>query len=172
MAPSSTQAISSTSTNQASYAITSCRPCYLCCLRARYPASVCPCSGPAAWDPVGTSQHGSARPRYPWRTHCSPYTGTCLPGQPGQRSRSAMCLVETKTTTSDHYSMHKWMNGVMKWMVFYATILHLWGYARSATTWANEFVMNHALGAGLIIRPVDQQSTMLPLCYGRPLLYA
>ena len=38
------------------------------------------------------------------------------------------------------------------------------------TTWANEpnFVMNHALGAGLIARPVDQQSIALPLYHGCP----
>ena len=29
--------------------------------------------------------------------------------------------------------------------------------------------MNHAPGAGLIARPVDQQSSVLPLCYGCPL---
>ena len=28
------------------------------------------------------------------------------------------------------------------------------------------FVMNHAPGAGSIARPVDQQSSTLPLCYG------
>ena len=36
------------------------------------------------------------------------------------------------------------------------------------TTWTNEmdFGMNHALGAGLITRPVDLQSSTLLLCYG------
>ena len=32
------------------------------------------------------------------------------------------------------------------------------------------FVMNHAPGAGSIAQPVDQQSSVLPLCYGRLLL--
>ena len=38
----------------------------------------------------------------------------------------------------------------------------------SGTTWANEmnFVMKHAPSAGLIGGPVDQQSSMLRLCYG------
>ena len=36
----------------------------------------------------------------------------------------------------------------------------LYGYTGLGTTWANDmnFVMNHALGAGLIARTVDQQS--------------
>ena len=33
------------------------------------------------------------------------------------------------------------------------------------------FVMNHAPGAGSIARPVDQQSSTLPLYHGRPLYY-
>ena len=35
------------------------------------------------------------------------------------------------------------------------------------TTWANEMnlVVKHAPGAGLIARPVDQQSNALPLCH-------
>ena len=43
------------------------------------------------------------------------------------------------------------------------------GYTWPGTTWANEmnFVMNHASGAGFIARPVNQQSSALPLCYGR-----
>ena len=42
----------------------------------------------------------------------------------------------------------------------------------AGANWANEmnFVMNHARGAGLITRPVDQQSSMLPLYHGYPLL--
>ena len=38
------------------------------------------------------------------------------------------------------------------------------------TTWANEmnFTMNHATCAGLIVQPVDLQSSVLPLCYGCP----
>ena len=42
----------------------------------------------------------------------------------------------------------------------------------AGATWANEmnFVMNHVPGAGSITQPaVDQQSSVLPLCYGRPL---
>ena len=36
-------------------------------------------------------------------------------------------------------------------------------------TWANEMnVMNHAAGVGSNVRPVDQQSSTLPLCYGCP----
>ena len=40
-------------------------------------------------------------------------------------------------------------------------------YTCLGTIWANEmnFVMNHAPGAGSIARPVDQQSSALPLCY-------
>ena len=30
------------------------------------------------------------------------------------------------------------------------------------------FVMNHALGAGSFIRPIDQQSKALPMYHGRP----
>ena len=43
----------------------------------------------------------------------------------------------------------------------------LLGYTGTGTTWpANEmnFVMNHALGAGLIAWPVDKQSSVLSLC--------
>ena len=41
------------------------------------------------------------------------------------------------------------------------------GYTAPETTWANEmnFIMNHAPGAGSIARPVDQQSSALPLSY-------
>ena len=48
-------------------------------------------------------------------------------------------------------------------MVFDAMILHLQGYTGPGTTWTNEknFVMNYAFGAGLITRPVDQQSSAL-----------
>ena len=48
----------------------------------------------------------------------------------------------------------------------------LQGYTGLGITWANEmiFVMNHAAGAGLIARPVDQQSSVLPLYHGCPLL--
>ena len=44
------------------------------------------------------------------------------------------------------------------------------GYTGSGTTWANEMylVMNHALGAGSIVRPVNQQSSALPLYHGCP----
>ena len=40
----------------------------------------------------------------------------------------------------------------------------------SRPTWVNEMniAMNHAPGAGSIARPVDQQSSALPLCYGCP----
>ena len=43
----------------------------------------------------------------------------------------------------------------------------LQGCTWPGTTWANEiyFVMNHALGAGSLARPVDQQSSTLPLGY-------
>ena len=46
----------------------------------------------------------------------------------------------------------------------------LQGYTGPWTNWANEMniVMNHAPGAGSIARPVDQQSSALPLCYGCP----
>ena len=44
-------------------------------------------------------------------------------------------------------------------------------YTGTGTTWAIEvnFVMNHAPGADSIDRPVDQQSSMLQLCYGSPM---
>ena len=47
----------------------------------------------------------------------------------------------------------------------------LQGCTGLGTTWANEmnFDVNHAPGAGLIARPVDQQSSVLPLCHGCPL---
>ena len=47
----------------------------------------------------------------------------------------------------------------------------VWLYWAGAT-WDIEmnFVMKHALGAGLIARPVDQQSRVLPLYHGCPLL--
>ena len=46
----------------------------------------------------------------------------------------------------------------------------LQGYTGQGTTWANgmNFVMNHAPGAGTITRPIDQQSSMLPLYQGCP----
>ena len=46
-----------------------------------------------------------------------------------------------------------------------ATILHY----KAIPCKANEinFDMNHAQGAGLFVWPVDLQSSMLPLCYGR-----
>ena len=46
------------------------------------------------------------------------------------------------------------------------------GYTGLGTTWADEVnnVMNHASGAGLIARTVDQQSSALPLYYGCPIL--
>ena len=45
----------------------------------------------------------------------------------------------------------------------------LLGYTRLGTTWANDMKchMNHAPGAGLIARPVDLQSNVLPLYHGR-----
>ena len=47
----------------------------------------------------------------------------------------------------------------------------LYGYTGPGTTWVNEmsFVMKHAPSAGSIARPIDQQSSTLPLCQGRPL---
>ena len=44
------------------------------------------------------------------------------------------------------------------------------GYTGPRTTWANEmnFIMNYAPGVGSIARPVDQQSSALPLCYAAP----
>ena len=44
------------------------------------------------------------------------------------------------------------------------------GYTGPGTTWDNElnFVRNHALCAGTVSQPVDQQSSMLPLYHGRP----
>ena len=41
--------------------------------------------------------------------------------------------------------VHEW-----KWLVFYATILHLYSYTVPGTTWANEmnFVKNNAPSAG------------------------
>ena len=41
----------------------------------------------------------------------------------------------------------------------------LQGYTRPGTTWANEmsFIMDHVPVAGSIARPVDQQSSALPL---------
>ena len=46
----------------------------------------------------------------------------------------------------------------------------LYGYTGPRTNWANEmdFIMNHASSAGSIDRPVDQQSSTLPLSYGFP----
>ena len=44
----------------------------------------------------------------------------------------------------------------------------LQGYTGPGTNFANEmkFVMNHVPGAGSIVRPVDQQSSALPLYQG------
>ena len=55
----------------------------------------------------------------------------------------------------------------MKRMVFKTTIVQL-DYTGPGTTLAIEmnFVMNHAPGAGSLASPVDQQSSMLPLCHG------
>ena len=46
----------------------------------------------------------------------------------------------------------------------------LQGYTGPGTTWANKinFVLNHTAGAGSFARPVDQQSSALPLSYGCP----
>ena len=54
------------------------------------------------------------------------------------------------------------MNGVL------GTDSALQGNTGPGTTWSNEmnFVMNHGPGAGLIAKPVDQQSSMLLLNYG------
>ena len=43
-------------------------------------------------------------------------------------------------------------------------------YTGPETTWADEIdlVTNHAPGARLIARSIDQQSNMLPLCYRCP----
>ena len=43
----------------------------------------------------------------------------------------------------------------------------LQGYTGLGTTWAHEMNLglNHAPDAGSIVRPVDQQSSVLPLCY-------
>ena len=48
-------------------------------------------------------------------------------------------------------------------------IIHLQGYTGPRITWADEmnFVVDHATGAGSITRPVDQQSSALPLYHGR-----
>ena len=45
--------------------------------------------------------------------------------------------------------------------------MHLKGYTGLGTMWVNEmnFVMNHAPCAGSIVRPVDQQSSALPLSF-------
>ena len=53
--------------------------------------------------------------------------------------------------------------------MFQATILHC-NAILVRVNWPNEmiFVRNHAPGAALIARPIDQQSSALPLCYGRP----
>ena len=47
----------------------------------------------------------------------------------------------------------------------------LQGYAGPGTTWDNEmnFFMYNAPSAGLIARPVDQQSSAPPLYHARPL---
>ena len=44
-------------------------------------------------------------------------------------------------------------------------------YTYPRTTWADgmKFVMNHASGAGSLVRPVEQQSNVLPLYHGCPL---
>ena len=46
----------------------------------------------------------------------------------------------------------------------------LQGYTGPGTAWSNgmNFVTNHAPGAESIAQPLNQQSSMLPLCYGRP----
>ena len=61
--------------------------------------------------------------------------------------------------------VEKWMNGVL------GHNSALQGYAGSGTTWANDmpFVMNHDPGAGSLARPIDLQSSALPLCHGYPL---
>ena len=46
----------------------------------------------------------------------------------------------------------------------------LQGYTGPGITWTNDtiFFFNHAPGAGSIVRPVDRQSSALPLCHGHP----
>ena len=60
--------------------------------------------------------------------------------------------------------MTEQMNGVLD----YDAALDRLPWAESA--WANKmnFGMKHAPSAGLITRPVDLQSSSLPLCYGSP----
>ena len=68
-------------------------------------------------------------------------------------------------TAGDTIKQHRnKMNGVIN----HDSVLQ--GYTELGTTWANEmnFVMNHAPGAGLLARPVDQQSSALTLSYGCP----
>ena len=61
--------------------------------------------------------------------------------------------------------------GILKWNgwcfgPWFCTVRIYW--ARDNMVNEMNFVMNHALGAGLIGRPVDQQSSTLPLYHGRP----
>ena len=54
-------------------------------------------------------------------------------------------------------------------MVFWGTVLHckaILGREQPGLLW--NFIMNHAPGAGLIIKPVDQQSSPIPLCHRCP----
>ena len=42
------------------------------------------------------------------------------------------------------------------------------GYTGPGTTWANDFIINHAPRAGSIAILADQQSSALPLSHGCP----
>ena len=56
----------------------------------------------------------------------------------------------------------------MTWMLFYASILHCKAILGRGQPELIRFVMNHAPGLRLIARPVDQQSSALPLQHRRP----
>ena len=69
-------------------------------------------------------------------------------------------------TLAHHTDYHE-MNGVLGKILHCKAILNR---GQPGLMMANEmnFAMNHAPGAGLIARPVDQQSSILPLYYGCP----
>ena len=65
-------------------------------------------------------------------------------------------------------SIWRWTLRMNEWYFMPESALK--GYTGPWTTWATwvKFAMNHAPGAGLIARPVDQQSTTLLLYHGCP----
>ena len=84
------------------------------------------------------------------------------------RTCTAGLIIAQSCCETDYVQQTLIITLLFEWMVFSATILHcMAGYTgpRDNLGYWDEFAMNHATGAGSIAQPVDQQASMLPLCY-------